>query len=113
MRLLPILFALFVAALVPTPAEVTYAYAGICNPADGWEVQNFDGLPICLEGQPLASTTIVARKGMKLRANLPAGTTFGAEVGRLRKGQKMRLVSLLGMSTQPGAKVFWAGVEPL
>lgn len=109
--LLPLLAFLSASAATPaTPTAFVYAYAGLCD-ASGWKTANFDDLPAC--DKAAAPDEITARKGLKLRNRLPAAGEYGDETGRLRAGQKVKLVTLhrmAGPDPLPGPKVFWAEI---
>ncbi len=78
-------------SLARTTFKEGYVYLGLCD-GNNWSVSFFSGLPDCQSTSP--KMEISALRGTKVRATLPTGGTFGAEVGRLTPGERVKLISI-------------------
>lgn len=76
-------------AETPRNTDASYVYLGHVDETGAWAVQRFDALPLVTISAELPATVqIVAREGMRLRADHSPSAT---EIGRLRTGVSVRL----------------------
>jgi hypothetical protein len=106
-RLILAVLVIVASALAIGPSPSGFVYLGHCDPESGWsDDATFEGLPAC-DGKGGSDRSVIAKKGMKIRDRLPAGDGFGAEVGRIRLGQK---VTMVGGAIGVGENVMWGEV---
>jgi hypothetical protein len=95
----------------PSRSPRAFVFIGLCDRL--WSHTFFDGVPPCDTVVPPEGVIISASRGIKARSALPSRGHFATEVGRLAKGERVRLVRLHAVTVLdvPGPHLYWGEVE--